>query len=175
VVDITYCALFAALIASGAFVAVPVGPVPFTLQTLFVVLAGMILGPRRALLSVVVYLSLGLAAPVYAGGGCGVGTLIGPTGGFLLGFLPAAYAVGSLSSSRDPSVGRMVCAGLGGLLPLYALGVAWLAAQQDLGLAAAAGVLPFLAADVVKVGLAAAVASRMLSRPLGLPVPQRDR
>ena len=66
--ELTSAALFTALIAGGALVSIPIGTVPFTLQVLFVLLAGMLLGPRLAALSVLAYLALGLVAPVYAGG-----------------------------------------------------------------------------------------------------------
>lgn len=170
-------ALFAALIAGGAFVTIPIGPVPFTLQVLFVLLAGMILGPRLAMLAVAVYLALGLIAPVYAGGASGVGTLVGPTGGFLVGFVPAALVAGWLSRSAAPSTGRFVLAGVAGLVPIYAVGATWLGLQLNLdaGPAIGTGVLPFVAADVVKAGLAAVVASSLVSSPLGLLASQRDR
>ena len=72
---------------------------------------------------------------------------------------------------------RLLSAGLAGLLPVYALGAAWLALQLDLGAGAAitSGVLPFLPVDVVKVGLAAAMARSLVSSPLGLLAPLRDR
>jgi len=73
--EIAYAALFAALIAGGSFVAIPLGPVPFTLQVMFVLLTGMVLGPRLGALSVIAYLVLGLVAPVYAGATSGAGVL----------------------------------------------------------------------------------------------------
>ena len=174
--DIARCALLAALIAGGAFVTVPIGPVPFTLQAFFVLVAGMILGPRLALLSVAAYLALGLAAPVYAGGTAGLGALLGPTGGFLMGFIPAVLVTGWLAHRGAPTMVRLLSAGLAGLLPLYALGAAWLALQLDLGAGAAvtSGVLPFLPVDVVKVGLAAAMVRSLVSSPLDLLAPLQD-
>lgn len=175
--DIAYGALFAALIAGGAFVVVPLGPVPVTLQVFVVLLAGMVLGPRLGLASVVVYLVLGLVAPVYAGGGVGIGALLGPTGGYLLGFGLAVIVVGRLAHGGAPTLRRFVAAGLLGLVPVYALGATWLAVQLDLTPSAAltAGVLPFVAVDVVKALLAAGVARGLVSLPLGPLAPQRDR
>lgn len=175
--DIARCALFAALIAGGALVTVPFGPVPLTLQVFFVLAAGMMLGPRLASLSVAAYLTLGLVVPVYAGGGAGIGVLLGPTGGFLVGFIPAVLVAGWLSRRGAPTMARLVSAGLAGLLPVYALGATWLAVQLDLGASAAiaAGVLPFLPVDVVKAGLAAAAARSLVSSPLGLLAPLRER
>ncbi|MCP4718315.1 MAG: biotin transporter BioY, partial [Desulfobacteraceae bacterium] len=85
-----YTALFVALIAMGAFIAIPIGPVPIVLQNMFVLLAGIILGPVWGLACVGIYLLIGLAGlPVFAGGTSGIGKLFGPTGGYLIAYLPA--------------------------------------------------------------------------------------
>jgi biotin transport system substrate-specific component len=171
---IAYAALFAALIAASSFVAIPLGPVPFTLQVLFVLLAGLVLGPRGGALAVGAYLVLGLVAPVYAGGTSGVGVLFGPTGGYLWGFLLGAVCAGAVARRAGPGIPGLTVAALAGLVPVYALGTAWLALQLQLSLsqAAAAGVVPFVGADVLK-AIAAAVAARsLLSLPLDLPAPQ---
>ena len=175
--ELTSAALFTALIAAGAFVAIPIGSVPFTLQVLFVLLAGMLLGPRLAALSVLAYLVLGLVAPVYAGGTSGLGVLFGPTGGYLWGFVPAALVTGVVCARGRTSLARFVGAGLLGVAPIYALGAVWLAAQLHLsiGAALATGVAPFVWLDVLK-ALAAGLAARSLvNLPLGLPAAQRGR
>jgi biotin transport system substrate-specific component len=176
-VDISRSALFAALIAGGAFVAIPLGPVPFTLQVFAVLLAGMVLGPRLGTLSVLTYLTLGLLAPVYAGGASGLGTLLGPTGGYLLAFIPAVILTGSAATRGALSMPRLVTAGMLGLVPIYAVGATWLGAHLGLsaGAAVSVGVLPFVAMDAAKALLAAAVARSLVSLPLGLPAAQRDR
>ena len=92
--ELATAALFTAILSVAAFVAIPVGSVPFTLQVYFVLLAGMVLGPRLGVLSVLAYLILGLFAPVYAGGTSGLGALFGPTGGYLFGFIGAAFVAG---------------------------------------------------------------------------------
>lgn len=175
--EITYAALFTALIAAGAFVAIPVGPVPFTLQVLFVLLAGMVLGPRVGVLSVLAYLVLGLVAPVYAGGTSGFGVLVGPSGGYLWGFVLAALVTGLVARAGAPALPRFVCAGLLGLLPLYALGTLWLALQLHVsaGAAIATGVAPFVWLDALKAVAAGLAARSLVSLPLGLPALQRDR
>ena len=174
--EIAYAALFAALVAAGAFVAVPLGPVPFTLQVLFVLLAGLVLGPRIGALSVVSYLIVGLVAPVYAGGTSGAGVLFGPTGGYLWGFVAGAALAGAVAWRR-PSLARLLLGGLAGLLPIYSIGVTWLALQLQLDPAAAVatGVAPFVVGDVLKAIAAALAARSLVSLPLGLPVLQRDR
>lgn len=175
--EIAAAAVFAAMMAAGAYVAIPVGSVPFTLQTLFVLLAGMALGPRVGALSVAAYLGLGLIAPVYAGGASGLGVLLGPTGGYLWGFVPAAVVAGLIAGGGRPSLTRLTAAGLAGLCPIYAFGAVWLALQLGVGPRSAVllGVAPFVWADVLK-ALAAALAARALvSLPLDLPALQRDR
>lgn len=175
--EIAGAAVFAALTAAGAFIAVPVGSVPFTLQVLVVLLAGMVLGPRLGALSAAAYLVLGLVAPVYAGGASGLGVLLGPTGGYLWGFVPAALVAGAVAGGGRPSLARLTAAGLAGLVPVYVLGAAWLALQLGIGLrpAVLAGVVPFVWADVLKAVAAALAARALVSLPLGLPVLQRGR
>ena len=116
--------LFTALIAVGAFVAIPLGPVPFTLQPLFVLLARLTLGARLGALSVVAYLILGLMAPVFHSGTSGLGVLLGPTGGYLLGFVLGAMVAGWVGRARDASTARLVVGGIAGLIPIYVLGAA---------------------------------------------------
>lgn len=175
--DLTWAALLTALIAAGAFITIPLGPVPFTLQVLFVLMAGMILGPRLAGLSVVAYLLLGLVAPVYAGGSSGIGALLGPTGGFLIGFIPASVLTGYVSQRGHQSLASLASAGVLGLAPIYLIGTTWLALQLHLSASAAlaTGVLPFIWLDIVKAAVAALAARSVVSLPLGLPAPRSDR
>ena len=86
--QMVYASLLAALTAAGGYIQLPIGPVPIVLQNLFVLVAGLILGPRWGLTSMGIYLLLGLVGfPVFAGGKGGLAHLMGPTGGYLLGFL----------------------------------------------------------------------------------------
>ena len=97
-----YASLLAALTAAGAYLAIPIGPVPIVLQNLFVFLSGLLLGPRWGVASVGVYLLAGvLGLPVFAGGVGGIGRFAGPTGGYLLGFLPAVYVIGLISKKEE--------------------------------------------------------------------------
>lgn len=157
--------------------AIPIGSVPFTLQVLFVLLAGMVLGPRLGALCVAAYLILGLIAPVYAGGTSGLGVLFGPTGGYLWGFVPAAVLAGAICRRGHGTLASCVLGGLAGLAPIYLLGATWLAVQLDLGAgsAIAAGVVPFVWADVLKAVAAALAARAVFTLPLGLPSPERAR
>lgn len=95
-------ALFAALIIVGAYIKIPVPPVPFTLQTLFVVLSGLVLGARFGTFSVLVYMLLGLAGlPVFAGGSGGIGSVLMPTFGYIIGFAVGAFVSGLIASNSS--------------------------------------------------------------------------
>ncbi|HUK37569.1 MAG TPA: biotin transporter BioY [Methanomicrobiales archaeon] len=143
-------ATFIALLAAGAWAAVPVGPVPVTLQTFFLLLAAPVM-KRRAVLPAALYLVLGaLNLPVFHSGLSGIGVLLGPSGGFLAGFVPAA-AVAGLAYEKESRVIR--AAGLAaGTLLVYAFGAGWLLLSAGLSLPAAVlvGVVPFLPGDVLK-------------------------
>jgi biotin transport system substrate-specific component len=175
--ELAVAALFTALIAAAALISIPIGSVPFTLQVLVVLLAGMVLGPRLGALSTVAYLLLGLIAPVFAGGTSGLGVLMGPTGGYLWGFVPAAALAGVIATRGKGTLTRYLAAGLAGLVPIYVLGALWLSVQLhlDARTALATGVAPFVWVDAVKALTAALVARALVSLPLGLPSPQRGR
>jgi biotin transport system substrate-specific component len=153
------------------------GPVPFTLQVFFVLLAGLVLGPRFGATAVTLYLLLGLVAPVYAQGTSGVGALLGPTRGYLLGFIAAAALAGLLAgSARRPW--RVLLAAMLALAPIYVLGTTWLAWQLHIGDARTAlleGLLPFVLLDLVKAVAATLVACALLSLRLGLGAPASSR
>jgi biotin transport system substrate-specific component len=150
-------ALFALLTALGAHVAVPLGvtPVPMTLQTLFVMLAGALLGPVAGAASQLLYLALGVAgAPVFALGGAGLPWIFGPTGGYLMAF-PMAAALTGWIAGRERKVLRATFAFLAGTVIIFALGAAWLSVVTDMGPAAlfAAAVQPFLPGAAAKVAI----------------------
>lgn len=177
--DSIYAALFTGLITVGAYIAVPLpfSPVPIVLQNFFVLLAGLLLPARWAAASVGLYLALGaVGLPVFAAARGGLAHFAGPTGGYLVGFLPAAVACALISGGANPGQlrGRTLrdaaAAGAGTAI-IYALGTPWLARVADLEPAAAlaAGVLPFLPGDLLKIAAAVAVAraARPLARRLG--------
>ena len=161
---------FACLTALGALVQIPIGPVPITLQVLFVLLSGLVLGSRLGALSQVEYLAMGLAgAPVFAGGKAGLVHLLGPTGGYLVGFVAMAYVTGLIAeSAARPGRVRLFVAGLVGIPVLYLSGAFWLATWfaiangtswvAEMGSAWQFGVLPFIVPDAVKALVASGVA-----------------
>ena len=134
------------------------------LQNLFVYLAPLLLGRRWGLASVAVYLLAGACGlPVFAGGMGGIGRFVGPTGGFLLGYLPAVLVIGLLVSGKRPLFWRDVFAMVMGSLVLYACGLSWL--KLILGITwsktLAVGMFPFLIGDAFKIIAAAAIAKSL--------------
>jgi biotin transport system substrate-specific component len=150
-----YASMFGAATAAGAFIIIPVPPVPITLQTLFLALAAGLLGGYLAALSQLIYLFLGIVGlPVFAGGKAGAGVLFGPTGGYLVGFVIGAYVIGKLMASRKEAGFAWRAASIGiGFLVIYFFGVIHLSLVGKLSLAKAVsvGVLPFLIGDSLKV------------------------
>ncbi len=169
-VGTTLVALFAALIAAGTFIAfpLPVSPVPIVLQNLFVVLAGLVLGPALGAAAVAVYLLVGaVGAPVFAGATGGFAHFFGPTGGYLAGYLAAALVAGLVAGKPRPEVKTpilaLAAAAVLAFLAVYVPGVLRLKAVlgADWSKALAAGFLPFIAGDLVKAAIAVAVAPRL--------------
>lgn len=171
--DLTLMALMAALTAIGAYLTVPLGPVPFTLQPFFVLLSGLALGWRLGALSMVAYMVVGLLAPVYHGGTSGVGVLLGPTGGYLWGFVLAPVVVGLIARRIRPrGLWALFLVATSGLAPIYALGATWLAWSlhtTSFHVVLWAGVLEFLPFDIVKAFLVAVVCRTLAVAPLHLP------
>ncbi|MEI3552319.1 MAG: biotin transporter BioY [Acutalibacteraceae bacterium] len=123
VYSLILCALFAALIAVGAFIKIPVPFVPFTLQLLFTTLAGIVLGPKYGALSVGVYILIGLCGvPIFTQGG-GPAYVLQPTFGYLIGFLIGTFVTGLIVHKVPrPSIKRLLVANFSGLLIVYTLG-----------------------------------------------------
>ena len=162
-----YAALMAALTATGAYIAIPIGPVPIVLQNLFIMLAGLLLGGRWGLISVGVYLLAGaVGLPVFAGGTGGVGKFVGPTGGYLLGFAAAAYLIGVISEKGRGRVVVDLLAMVAGTLIIYTFGVAWLKVVTGMSFskALAVGMFPFLIGDAFKIAAAIPIAKAL--RPI---------
>lgn len=162
----------AALTAVGAVISIPVlpfSPVPISLQTLFVVLAGLILGPRGGAAAMALYLAAGcLGLPVFTGGKAGLAAFLGPTGGFLLAFIPGAIISGLAGGLPVKSFGLLLLASAASTCIILALGALQLAAVMDisLGKAVAFGVTPFLPGAVVKSLAAASIYRYLAARKL---------
>ena len=158
---ITYSSLFVALIAAGAFLAIPIGPVPIVLQNMFVLLAGVILGPRWGLASVGIYLLIGACGlPVFANGKAGIGVIFGPTGGYLLGYLPAVFVTGFMAKKGKNKFISDIIALIAGSIIVYAAGVPWLKIVTNMAWSKslALGMYPFIIGDILKIIAAAFIA-----------------
>jgi biotin transport system substrate-specific component len=164
---IVLTSLFVSLIIVGAFIAIPIGPVPIVLQNMVVLLAGIILGPRWGLACVVIYLLIGFAGiPVFAGGTAGVGKLFGPTGGYLMAYVPCVFVTGWISTLLKHHIISDMLAMVVGSMLIYAIGVPFLAKAtgMEFSRALVVGCYPFLLPDLVKIVAAAFIARAV--RPL---------
>ncbi|MBM4425135.1 MAG: biotin transporter BioY [Chloroflexi bacterium] len=137
----------------------PFTPVPITGQTFAVLLVGAALGSKRGASSLALYLAEGAAGlPVFAGGASGLAKLVGPTGGYLIGFAAASFVVGLLAErGLDRNWKTAILPFLAGTLVIYLCGAAWLSAFVGFDNALIAGVYPFLIGDTIKLILAAIV------------------
>jgi biotin transport system substrate-specific component len=154
---VVLASLMAALTAVGAYVHVPIGPVPIVLSTFFVILSGLLLGSRWGPASMGLYLLVGaIGMPVFAGGKGGLAHFIGPTGGYLFGYVLASWITGFISE-RSPGLLMLdVLAVLLGSLVIYGSGIPWLklVTQMSWIKTLTAGMIPFLIGDAVKASVA---------------------
>ncbi len=165
------CGIFAALIGIGAFIQIPIPLVPLSLQDLFVMLAGILLGAEYGTLSVFIYILVGLLGfPVFTRGG-GIGYVLQPTFGFMLGFLPGAYLTGKLThKQKDPGFKRIFCACLAGIGVIYFFGTVYLYLLNRFYLGNTIGIWPMILAcdiqplpgDIVKSIIAAKAGEQLL-------------
>jgi biotin transport system substrate-specific component len=131
---------------------------------MFVMLTGLLLGPTWGLTSVGLYLLAGTCGlPVFSGGGAGLAHILGPTGGYLLGYLPAVFAIGFISSRFSSMVAKLLALCLGAAL-VYFFGVSWLKVVTGMSFtkAFAVGMFPFLIGDAIKI-IAALLIARAIS------------
>jgi biotin transport system substrate-specific component len=164
--------LFASLLAISSQVSLmlPLSPVPHTLQVLFVLLAGVVLGARWGATSVVVWVLLGVfGLPVFAQGKAGAVHLLSPTGGFLVGFILCAFLVGWLTERTETILPKTALIMYGGLAIIYTVGLVGFMASFAFFLhkpmtweqASLLAVLPFLPYDIVKTFIAAYIGVRV--------------
>jgi len=159
--DVVLVVAGAALTALLAQVAVPLIPVPVTGQTLAVLLVGATLGAARGAISLGLYAAVGiLGLPVFSDYGSGLEVMLGPTGGYILGFIFSAALVGWLSERAwERQVLKALATFVAGTLVVFAVGLPWLAVvlQLDLGQTLNAGLWPFLVGGAIKAVLAAGI------------------
>jgi len=174
--DLVLAALFAAIIvALGLLPPIYLGfiPVPITAQSLGVMMAGVVLGARRATIAVLIVLVLvAIGLPVLSGGRGGFAAFVAPTSGFLFGWVFAAFVTGFLSerlvhgnqSGLVQTVSFFLAAMIGGIVVLYAFGIAYLALAANIGLKQAfMGSMAFIPGDVIKAFIAALVGRAVMA------------
>jgi biotin transport system substrate-specific component len=156
--DIVLILCFSMFTAAMAQLSIWIGPVPITGQTLAVLMTGAVLGSRRGALSMITYLALGAAGmPFWFASGIPVGfaRLIGPTGGYLFGFVFMAYIVGLLSERGwDRNIIKASVSMIAGSAVMYACGLFWLAGFVPEGKVLELGLYPFILGDALKIALA---------------------
>ncbi|MCR5732006.1 MAG: biotin transporter BioY [Sphaerochaetaceae bacterium] len=164
--------LFTALIIAGTFIRIPLPPVPITLQTLFVLLAGMLLPIPLSLSSVALYLLLGaLGLPVFSSGG-GLALLTGPTAGFMFGWLPAVLVCGLMGKVKIENkkfyLSYLILTGLLANVALYIPGLMWLGYSRHMNLlkTLAVGLVPFIPGDIIKLIAASIVTLKLKEKVL---------
>lgn len=164
--DILYASMFAALTAVLGYIIIPLpfSPIPITGQTLSVMLAGCVLTPRQAGLSILTFLFIGaIGIPVFSGGAAGIGVIFGTKGGYLLGFLIGSIVI-SLIRGKTNSTRHMIFACIiGGIIIVYLLGVPWLSYITGMGIheAIIVGALPFIPGDLFKAIVAGFIAKKI--------------
>ena len=164
--DITRIAVMAALLCVAGPLTISFGPIPLSLASFAVYLAGAVLGWKQGTAAVAIYLLIGMAGlPVFSGFSGGFQKLIGVTGGYLAGYLPCALITGLCAGEPDAQKQRpvwMLPVGMAlGTVALYVIGTAWFMLQTHNPLSAALGmcVLPFLPGDAVKIAAATLIAA----------------
>lgn len=154
--ELTIVAIFPALMAATAWIAIPVGVgAPITLQTLFAMLAGLILGERLGSLSMIIYVILGLIGlPVFAGMQGGLGVILGPTGGFILSFILMAFFIGKMKNVKiinNEKVRLFIILTISNVI-VYMIGGSYLMFSLNLNLASTGAVLsPYFLGDFIKI------------------------
>ncbi|MCL2556754.1 MAG: biotin transporter BioY [Firmicutes bacterium] len=166
--DITQIAVMIAIIVVLAQISMPLPlGVPFTLQTLAVMLTGIIFGPIKGGICIAVYIAMGtIGLPVFAGFSGGLSVILGPTGGFILGFLPATIAIGLLSKPNANKTVYYVKLLIGlfiGQLIIFTIGVLWFMQilGRDLNTAIEIALIPFIIPEIIKTTLAIMFGTRI--------------
>lgn len=167
--DLILSALFVALITVGAFIKIPVGPVPITLQFMFVLLAGQILNLKSVLLTLIVYIAMGLMGfPVFSGGG-GLSYILTPTFGYIVGFIFAAVVVCLISHKGKNTFLKLLFANFIGFIVVYICGIGhyvllshfYFDMLLDLGAVFLAGFVVFIPTDIVFCVITAVISKRI--------------
>ncbi|MBU3092711.1 biotin transporter BioY [Clostridium sp. CF011] len=170
--DLIITALFTALTAVGGFISIPLGPVPITLQSFFVLLSGLILGAKLGALSQITYVILGLIGlPVFSGGTGGLTSVVSPTFGFLISFIVVAYVIGKITE-KNKSLSTIICSVILGSSVMYLMGIPYfyfiftnyLGKNINFYAALKYACIPFIPGDIIKAIIAIIIAKQLISR-----------
>lgn len=159
--------IMTALTCVLAPLSLPIGPVPISLTNLVIYLSIYILGMKRGTISYLVYLLIGLVGlPVFSGFTGGAGKLFGPTGGYLIGFIPMAIVAGIIIDRFRDSRWKCFLGMVLGTLICYLFGTVWLAYQANMDFKSAlfAGVIPFIPGDLIKMAVVVMIAPQIRSQ-----------
>lgn len=149
VYGIVYCALFTALIAIGAFIKIPLPHIPNTLQFLFTNLAGLMLGRKRGLIAVCLYIFIGLTGiPVFAAGG-GIDYIFRPTFGYIIGFAVGTWLAGYITERKVKTTKTYILAGLANMAVVYSMGLIYFYLMSNLYLDKSVNIEALLLSGVV--------------------------
>lgn len=167
-IDLVYIGLSAAIIAVCAWISIPISEISITLQTMGVCLVAALFGTKRGTISTVIYILLGaVGVPVFSKFQSGIGTLLGPTGGYIIGFIFTALIVGFVSNKTN-KLWALVLSMICGILVCYAFGSAWFAVifiQKGTPKALAdilmLCVVPYLIPDAIKIVIASILVNRL--------------
>ena len=167
--EITLIALMAAVmcILGPISLAIPISPVPISLGTLAIYLASYLLGMKRGTISCLIYLLIGIVGlPVFTGFTGGIGKVMGPTGGYMIGYIFMALICGFFAEKYNGKIPFSFAGMILGTAVCYAFGTAWLAIQNNMSFSAAlaAGVLPFIAGDLAKIIIVLLIAPQINKR-----------
>lgn len=167
--DLTKTALLTSLIAVGAFISIPLGPVPFTMQNFFVFMAGLLLLPEYAFLSVLTYVLIGLIGiPIFSGFKGGISYILSPTFGFLISFIVGAYVISKLAYGKTKFTSILSALIIGEII-FYAIGLPYMylvltkvvGTPMTFSKVLSVGMTPFIVPDLVKAIIAAIIAPKI--------------
>lgn len=164
ILSVVYIAMCVAVIILCAQIQIPLGQIPFTLQTLGVFVTAALLGWKRGCVSVLVYALAGFVGlPVFAGFTGGAGIVFGPTGGYIVGFLFTALIVGLMTDKLGRKIWVLVVSMIAGMAACYAFGTIWFALvmKTDILSALLLCVVPYLIADGLKIAVASVLVNRL--------------
>lgn len=168
--DITLMAVMLALLIICSQISIPMWPVAITLQTFAVLLIGMLLTPKQAVIVTTFYMILGLVGlPIFSGFSGGIDSFLAPSFGFIISFIPASYVTSLLSQKQNSSLQQYIIAGVVATIVIYAIGVPYLGfvlnnvlnLEKSIVQIMQIGMTPFLIGDSIKLVLASLVAVRL--------------